>query len=300
MDILRRFTRVLILTLLFLSPVLRGQIPSKSGVVDSIPSDKFHFAILGDRTGSGPDSWKHFDAAVAEINRLRPDFVIFIGDLIEGYTESPAELKAQWKEALPHLNALDVPYFAVPGNHDIFDNASYHAWQDVFGFQESAFSHQGCRFLLLNSEIRHHTGEEGLSQTQVDMAKMDMRHHGGASHYFVFMHRPLWIEKGKAGNEWNRIEEQLAGRASSVFAGHLHLLGAKKSGKSRWVIVGPTGGEMRFPRNPALGFFHHFTWVSVEVDTVHITFIESGRVYSESVAIKAYQRALLGRTFLKN
>src|SRR5262245_46401280 len=45
----------------------------------------FHFAVVADRTG-GPRAGV-FEKAVEQLNRLRPAFVLSVGDLIQGYEE---------------------------------------------------------------------------------------------------------------------------------------------------------------------------------------------------------------------
>src|ERR1041385_2810988 len=60
------------------------------------PSD-FKFAIVSDRTGGHRQ--KIFSLAVEQLNLLQPEFVVSIGDLIEGGTKkSEAQLEDQWKE----------------------------------------------------------------------------------------------------------------------------------------------------------------------------------------------------------
>lgn len=52
--------------------------------------EAFSFVILGDKTSGGEGKWPIFDQAVAEINLLRPDFVITTGDQIPGHMEERA------------------------------------------------------------------------------------------------------------------------------------------------------------------------------------------------------------------
>ena len=60
------------------------------------PEGGFSFVVFSDRTGDHkPGEWA---AAVREANLLKPDFVICVGDLIEGYTEDRQELIKQWDE----------------------------------------------------------------------------------------------------------------------------------------------------------------------------------------------------------
>ncbi len=56
----------------------------------------FHFAIVTDRTGGARPGI--FESAVDKVNLLQPEFVICVGDLIEGYTADEAELERQWDE----------------------------------------------------------------------------------------------------------------------------------------------------------------------------------------------------------
>ncbi|MFN0195227.1 MAG: serine/threonine protein phosphatase, partial [Planctomycetaceae bacterium] len=49
--------------------------------------ENFQFAIVTDRTGGARAGI--FESAVPKINLLQPEFVISVGDLIEGSTEDP-------------------------------------------------------------------------------------------------------------------------------------------------------------------------------------------------------------------
>src|SRR6188508_2121612 len=58
--------------------------------------DQFQFAVVGDRTG------KHrpgvFEKGIDKLNLLQPEFVVSVGDLIEGYTKDEAEIDQEWDE----------------------------------------------------------------------------------------------------------------------------------------------------------------------------------------------------------
>ena len=53
--------------------------------------ENFQFAVIGDRTG-GANVQGTFYMAMSQLNLLQPEFVINVGDIIEGYTEDEAEL----------------------------------------------------------------------------------------------------------------------------------------------------------------------------------------------------------------
>lgn len=60
--------------------------------------DNFQFAVIGDRTG-GANPQGTFDIAMDQLNLLQPEFVINVGDLIEGYTYDRKVVNAEWDEA---------------------------------------------------------------------------------------------------------------------------------------------------------------------------------------------------------
>src|SRR5262245_66398415 len=65
------------------------------------PAD-FRFVIVSDRTGG--HRAKIFSRAVEQINLLQPEFVVCVGDLIEGYKEDAAKLADEWRELQGYVN----------------------------------------------------------------------------------------------------------------------------------------------------------------------------------------------------
>src|SRR2546423_147826 len=58
--------------------------------------DEFQFAIVSDRTGG--HRARVFSQAVARLNLLQPEFVLSVGDLIEGGKKPEKQLAAEWAE----------------------------------------------------------------------------------------------------------------------------------------------------------------------------------------------------------
>ena len=93
--------------------------------------NNFQFVIVSDRTrGSRPGV---FADAVSKINLLQPEFVICVGDLIEGYTKNERELDQQWDEFEGLIEKLQMPFFYVPGNHDITNQTMLKKWKQRLG-----------------------------------------------------------------------------------------------------------------------------------------------------------------------
>ena len=94
--------------------------------------DNFQFVIIGDRSG-GANVEETFKIAMDQINLLQPEFVINVGDKIEGYSDDKAELNAEWDEIDGMLKTLEMPFFRVPGNHDIANKTAQEVYRDRHG-----------------------------------------------------------------------------------------------------------------------------------------------------------------------
>ncbi len=86
------------------------------------PEHLFRFAILSDRTGGHTPGV--YPQVIEEIGLLNPDFVVTVGDHIEGYGEDYGRSDAEWDSLYVLLGALDVPVYMTPGNHDVWDDES--------------------------------------------------------------------------------------------------------------------------------------------------------------------------------
>src|SRR5258707_1394476 len=69
---------------------------------------EFQFAIVSDRTGG--HRARTFSRAVEQLNLLQPEFVVSVGDLIEGYTLDRKELDRQWREFQGYVGRLQMPF----------------------------------------------------------------------------------------------------------------------------------------------------------------------------------------------
>jgi len=70
------------------------------------------FAVVSDRTGGHRD--KVFSASGRARNLLQPQFVMSVGDLIEGYTTKEETIKAQWDEFDGYVKKFEMPFFYAP------------------------------------------------------------------------------------------------------------------------------------------------------------------------------------------
>lgn len=112
--------------------------------------ENFQFVIVGDRTGGHrPGVFRH---AMERVNQLQPEFVVGVGDLIEGYKEDEQELQRQWDEFDNIVDQLDMPFFYTVGNHDIGNEMMRDLWQRRHGSTYYHFVYRNVLFMSLNTE----------------------------------------------------------------------------------------------------------------------------------------------------
>ena len=251
--------------------------------------DKFTFAIIGDKTGGGLDKWPVFDRAIDEINTLKPDFAIMVGDLIQGDTTDPEQLAAEWKEFWEHQSDLDIPFLSLPGNHDITNPVMYDYWMKNVGLTYYAFTYKNCLFLLLNTEEWHANSGEWVNwfgEEQIKYAKSQLELHADVRHTFVLLHRPLWLQKNSG---WEEIEDALGERSYTVFAGHYHNLTLHTRNDRRYFVLGAIGGRFTPQEVREYGAFDHYSLVTVDNEDVNIAIIEPGNIHPADLSTAAFK-----------
>ncbi|KAA3613344.1 MAG: hypothetical protein DWQ05_17805 [Calditrichaeota bacterium] len=278
-----------VLILVFTSQVM-GQFPEGTPWLKRpfpVNNEKFTFAILGDKTTGGENNWPIFDRAVDEINHLRPDFVIMVGDLIQGYVADKNHVELMWQEFMTHAERLQVPFFVLPGNHDISNEMMYDFWTKNVGPPYYSFVYNKSLFLLLNSEEYKKTKAGQFGEKQLQFIKNKIGKNSRVNHMFLFMHKPTWSpNEGESSltEEWKTVIPWLKGRKATVFAGHRHRLLYKTIDGHRHILHSATGGKLAPKEMAELGNFHHFSLVTVEPDTAVIAIIKPGHIFPGDIA----------------
>ena len=236
--------------------------------------DNFQFAIVTDRTGGMRPGV--FSSAVTKVNELQPEFVITVGDLIPGggRLRDEKEIRRQWEEFNGFVEKFEMPFFYLPGNHDVSNELMDRIWDEMFGVRYYTFVYKDVLFLCLNTQ-----GGEGtrpfLGDKQIAWAKEELAKHPDVRWTMVFIHQPLWVmEEGimrnvngervlkKSKTGWPEIEKALAGRKHTVYAGHVHRYAKYERNEANYYTLGTTGGGSAL-RGSAFGEFDHATWITM-------------------------------------
>lgn len=229
----------------------------------------FQFAIVTDRTGGRRPGV--FSRAVEKVNLLQPEFVLSVGDLIEGYNDDPGMWALEWAEFEATLQRLQMPFFFCPGNHDISNLPMSDEWHRRFGRSYYHFKYHDVLFVVLNSEDmpapvkkpKYYIGEKQRKWAAgVLQANRDVRW------TFVILHKPWWyyldVDHRLLG--WKEIEESLGERQYTVFSGHNHRYGKYiRNGREHYILA-TTGGASQLQKGMGEGYFDHFVWVTMKDD----------------------------------
>ncbi len=220
---------------------------------------QFQFAIVTDRTGGHRPGV--FLKGIQKLNLLQPEFVMSVGDLIEGYTEDTDQLDEEWKEFNGFIDSLTVPFFYVPGNHDITNEVMEKKWKEIFGVTHYHFVYNDVLFLCLNSEDNYRGAGRGtIDDKQFEYIKKTLEENTDVKWTLVFLHQPLWVQEDT--KRWKDVEDLLSGRNHNVFAGHYHRYWKTSRNNGNYIALATTGGSNRL-RGTAYGEFDHVVWVTM-------------------------------------
>src|ERR1019366_6453906 len=177
--------------------------------------ENFHFVVMSDRTGG--NRGRIFSQAVEQINLLQPTFVVCVGDLIQGYSKDPAVLAKEWKELQGFTSKLQMPFFYVPGNHDMANPVEAKEWKERFGRSYYHFLYKDVLFLAVNSDDPNEGKEKGqLSKEQIEYFKKALTDNPSVRWIFVLVHKPMWTHINLDTNGWLEVEKALNVRKYTV------------------------------------------------------------------------------------
>lgn len=278
---------------------LPGAKPWTSQEFENNP-EEFQFVIIGDRTG-GANSEGTFALAMDKIDLLQPEFVINVGDMIEGYSDEKAELNAEWDEVDGLLQKLKMPFFRTPGNHDIANNVAKEVWLERHGATYYHFVYKDVLFVILDSEDPPRAAPEGMKERIDEYNRLQVEDPPKARAMLAefmsdeavvaalgkpvdFGDEQLAFVKQtlaqKADVRWTflflhepawenpsesfkTIQQLLKVRKHTFFAGHLHYYDYDNIDGHEHITVGPAGASFH---HEGPGNVDHIIWVTMTED----------------------------------
>lgn len=259
--------------------------------------DTVRFAVFSDLTGGERE--RIFEIAVAQLNLLRPELIVNVGDLIDGGTDRAA-LDRQWDSFDARANKAIAPVFYAGGNHDLLGEEMRRTWEARNGARYYHFRYRDLLFLVLDTEdhsverlreiaqLRRQalavlkTGGMGafaeteyanlpedetgmISQAQSDSMVEALAHNPDVRWTFLLMHKAPWANGDMP--TWKAIEQALADRPYTVFHGHRHAYRHQQRNGRDYIRLATTGGVFLTEHGHS---FDQVAWVTVDDDGAHV------------------------------
>ncbi len=257
---------VVIVSTLFAGCAYRYAKPPK--MIEEYP---MRFAVIGDRTGRHEPGI--YGQIVKEIQRMKPDFVLSVGDMIEGYTDDTLEVKREWEEYKELLEPLTMPIYLAPGNHDIWDSTSFKLYNRYIGEPYYSFDIRDVHFIVLDNSRYDTVG--AFPKEQIDWLIDDLEKNKDAIYTFVVLHIPYWIETVACSKVDTLHTLFVEYGVEAVFTGHYHIYFSGEFDGIIYTGVGSSGGGC----SPGpTGLKYHFMWVTVDRDGISIAPVKMSAV----------------------
>ncbi len=258
---------------------------TESGVELALPAPRegFTVAILADRTTGFDEGLAVLEQAVAELNLLKPDLVLHIGDLVPGYIRDMDRWEADIARVKAILAELEAPLFTVAGNHDVItgtgdpdDRRGEALYQQHFAPLYYSFDHGGAHFVILYSEESLQSLPR-FRRAQIDWLRNDLEA-TESGQVFVLVHKPAWEYDGANWDEVHAVLREHPVRA--VIAGHFHhyYKSVLRDG-IRHYVIGVTGGRTFSPE--LAGGLEHYCLLHVGPGDYTLALVKPGHVLAD-------------------
>lgn len=118
--------------------------------------------------------------ALSKVKALSPSAIFFLGD----YTE--LGLLEDLTEAKNIMNSADLPYYSLPGDHDLWKSVGPQYFDEVFDDRNQVYKKSGVKFVLLDNSANYTAiSSEDLSWFEKEVTDAD----------FVVLSQPLYSSK---------------------------------------------------------------------------------------------------------
>lgn len=220
-------------------------------------SEPLTFAVLGDSQGNN-DVLAHI---VESINDSPAAFVVHLGDMV------PSGQEREYQDFLATMEQLEIPYFTVPGNHDV-RNEGLERYQQYLAPAYHSFLLKDHKFIFLDTSLLGmDTAQQEWLGSQLNTDKNSL----------LFLHVPVLDPREKGHAFLDQVEaqsvmqllEETPSPVRSVFSGHIHMFHHEKSNAIDFITSGGGGAHLYAAFDE--GGFHHYTMVSLNDETIDVT-----------------------------
>jgi len=184
--------------------------------------------------------------AVAAINRIKPDFVVVTGDLVNRRKDE--QEKAIFKSNMALLDS-DIPVYILPGNHDIgtYSQENLELYEQFIGEDHFVFKKGNCLFLGFDScPIKD--GATQQEERQYEWMEKELSAASDCTHKYLFMHCPIIKKNIDEDEDYSNFSIPMRKKylslckkygVEAVFSGHTHVDYYLEHDGTKLIVAGP-------------------------------------------------------------
>jgi serine/threonine-protein phosphatase CPPED1 len=195
----------------------------------------------------------NYEFAVAAVNRLKPRFVIVLGDLVNKAGD-PTQIGEF--NRISHRIDRTIPVYSLPGNHDVGNEPTSESLalyrkncgRDYYSFRAGPLYGVVLDSTLIQSPKnaqRDYEEQDAWLRAELEKAKG-----AGAQQIVVFLHHPLFVKEPQEPDQYENIPRERRLPLLElfrkygiryVFSGHTHKNIEARDGPMEMVATGPVG-----------------------------------------------------------
>lgn len=254
-------------------------------------AEEVRFVVFGDTQLGRP---AQFERMVHEAELLRPQFYLHTGDMIHGYTDNEAQIRAEWRRFKKQVEPLTAPFYPVPGNHDVGTPEGQRIYGEIWGADRYyySFDEGTVRCIVLATyldDTKDRVAPEQLEWLKADLEAYAEAHGGLGSEelerrsIFVFTHSPFWRygPDEQAGiDDWEEVHAVLRDYPVRMVIGgntdREHEYVWEERDGIDYVLIASSASMPQ--ENERAGYFHGFLHISVLDGDVRTAVVTPGSI----------------------
>lgn len=184
-----------------------------------------------------------------KVNNLKPDFVVFSGDLVH-WSDNTKALDG-FKQMCGEFDK-DIPLYFVPGNHDVDDASAEKVAAYIERYGHDRFVHKAKRYTVIGYNscvIKAKTAE----QEEYEWLEKVLQSARSNKPIILVAHHPMFVSKPDEAERYENISIELREKYLALFekygvdlvlSGHLHYCSKGEYNGIKFVTAGPAGRRL--------------------------------------------------------
>ena len=195
-----------------------------------------------------------FDAAVKEINRIKPALIVITGDLVD----SPREPEFSLQDSIYRANLAkidpSIEVFELPGNHDIqpYNASELAKYEKLRGYSHFSVRRNNCAFIGIDSDcIKDNVTE--IEDAQWNWLEAELAAAKDCDHRMIFLHCPVIRHEIDENEDYFNFPKDKRLKymdlfkkygVEAVFSGHTHMENYTVYDGIQFINAGPVGNAL--------------------------------------------------------